>query len=296
MRLLIACLFALALSACAHLTGVSQGDASRGEPLTAMTYNIRLDLASDGANAWPNRRDMAIALIGHEAPDVIGMQEVLLGQMNDLRAGLSGYRLVGVGRDDGGEGGEFSPIGWREDRFVLVDWGTFWLSDTPAVPGLGWDAAYPRIATWALLRDRRNGRVLRVLNTHLDNTGETARARGAALILRWAREGEGADSDTPTVIMGDFNAPPGSTPYSILTGAGSDGLLDSRTASATPPYGPGGTFNGFDIESDSGAPIDHIFVSPGIAVDGYSVMTQQWGGRLPSDHYPVKVQLRLPAR
>ena len=289
MTRLLALIAALVLSACAHVAPSSDAALQ----VRAMTYNIRLDLASDGANAWPYRKDMVAALIRHEAPDLLGMQEVVLNQKRDLEAALPGYAMAGVGRDDGKDAGEFSPLAWRRDRFELIRSGTFWLSPTPDRPGKGWDAAYPRIATWAELRDLRTGNVIRVLNTHFDHVGEVARANSAAMIAEWVESGPGAGS--PTVVMGDFNAMPDSEPYRRLADTAASGLVDTRTISRAPPYGPPGTFNAFDISSNAAAPIDHLFVTGGFAVDGYAVITQHWGGRLPSDHYPVLVVL-LPAR
>lgn len=291
----IAMLLALLVCACApppSAVALSPPAArqSAAEPIRAMTFNIRLDIASDGANAWPNRKAMVAALIQHQAPDLLGMQEVLLGQKRDLEAALPGYGMVGVGRDDGEEAGEFSPLAFRRDRFELLESGTFWLSETPGRPGKGWDAAYPRIATWAILSDRRTGMRLRVLNTHFDHVGELARANSAAQIAQWVESGPGAGS--PTVVMGDFNAMPDSEPYRRLANGAASGLVDTRGASRAPPYGPPGTFTGFDITSNAAAPIDHIFVSSGFAVDSYAVITQHWGGRLPSDHYPVLAVLR----
>lgn len=263
------------------------------EGLRAMTYNIRLDLASDGANAWLHRKAMVSAIIRREAPDLLGMQEVLLNQKQNLERTLPGYRMVGVARDDGREKGEFSPIAFRRDRFELIDSGTFWLSPTPPVPGKGWDAAYPRIATWALLRDRHNRRSIRVVNTHFDHVGVVARRESAALILRWLRQG--ASAGLPTILMGDLNSTPDDPGYKLLADRTS-GLRDARLASRTPAYGPPGTFNAFKIDSDAPAPIDHVFVSDRFAVERYAVVTQHWGGRLPSDHYPVVVSLKLDGR
>lgn len=255
-----------------------------------MTFNIRLDLASDREHAWPHRKPLVAALIGHEAPDLLGLQEVLLGQKRDLEAALPQYTLIGVGRDDGGESGEFAPLAYRADRFVALRGGTFWLSPTPKIPSKGWDAAFPRIATWAVLRDRATGQVIRVLNTHLDHVGELARANSADMIARWLADDAGAA--LPTIVMGDFNAGPGSEPYRRLAESADTGLIDSRAASRTPPYGPPGTFNGFDIGSAAEAPIDHLLVTADFAVESHAVITQHWGGRLPSDHYPVLAVLR----
>lgn len=265
-----------------------------GERIRAMTYNIRLDLASDGANAWPHRKAMVAALIRHEAPDLLGMQEVLLGQKRDVEQALPEFQLVGAARDDGREKGELSPLAFRRDRFELIDSGTLWLSETPWVPSKGWDAAYPRIATWALLRDRRTRRSIRVVNAHFDHVGLVARHQSAALLLRWL--GQGGSAGLPTILMGDLNSAPDGSAYRQLADTPVSRLRDSRLVSRTPPYGPPGTFNAFKIDSNAAAPIDHIFVSGQFAVDSYSVVTQHWGGRLPSDHYPVVVDLVVGKR
>lgn len=285
MKYLLSLLATVLLAACAHVP-VQSAD---GAPIRAMTFNIRLDVASDGENAWPHRKEMVEAVIKHENPDLLGMQEVLLHQKQYLEAALPGYTFVGVGRDDGADAGEFSPLGWRNDRFAVVDSGTFWLSPTPEVAGSkDWDAALPRIATWAVLRDRNGGATIRVLNTHFDHVGTVARANAARMIAEWV-----AGSDTPAIIMGDFNVTPGSEPYRILADTAQSGLADARTTSRAPPYGPPGTFTGFDIARAAEAPIDHIFVTGDFAVDRYAVVTQHWGGRLPSDHYPVVADIEL---
>lgn len=260
--------------------------------LRVMTYNIRLDIASDEANTWTHRREMAAAVIRYQAPDVLGMQEVLLRQKRDLEAALPDYTIIGVGRDDGREGGEYSPLAYRTARFSVVTSGTFWLSPTPSTPSKGWDAAFPRIATWAVLRDNESGRSIRVLNTHFDHVGTVARRESANMIVSWLMMGEGGV--LPTVVMGDFNSLPEAEPYRILDNTAATGLRDARTASQSPAHGPAGTFNAFKIDNDAGAPIDHIFVTKGIGVSRYGVITQQWGGRLPSDHYPVVIDLTLP--
>ena len=276
----------LLIAGCMH---APTAKTEREAQLDVMTYNIRLDLASDGPNAWSERRTLVRDLIRYEAPAILGMQEVLLPQKRYLEKTLPAYSFIGVGRDDGEEAGEFSPLAWRRDMFEMTDSGTFWLSPTPDVPGKGWDAAYPRIAAWAIL-ERRDGRgKLRVLNTHFDHVGAAAKVNAAKLISHWINAGPG--KGLPTIVMGDFNSDPDSEAYQVLT---SGPLVDSRSASIAPPYGPPGTFTGFDIAQNAGMPIDHIFLSPDILVDRYAVITQHWGGRLPSDHYPVSVVLRPP--
>lgn len=274
------------VAGCAHWPDPAAAAAPR---IDVMTYNIRLDLASDGDNSWSHRKDLVAQLIRHEAPDIFGTQEVLLNQRRDLEQALPGYTFVGVGRDDGAEAGEASPLAWRSERYEALASDTFWLSETPSRPGKGWDAAYPRIATWAILKDRRSGVELRVLNTHFDHVGQVARRNAARQILDWVENGPGAG--LPTVVFGDFNSTVDSEPYRILSAGG---LIDSRDATRAPPYGPRGTFNGWRIDSDADSPIDHIFVSSAVVVSRYAVITQHWGGRLPSDHYPVMAELEIP--
>lgn len=285
-RLSVALALAFLLGACAHV-----GDRHQASELRVMTYNIRLDLASDGPNSWSHRKAMVAALIQHEAPAILGMQEVLSHQRSDLQAALPDFTIVGVARDDGRDKGEFSPLAFRRDRFAMLQSGTFWLSLTPAQPGKGWDAAYPRIAAWALLRDTRSGTHLAVLNTHFDHVGTAARLNSAVMIAAWtrARIAEGSK----VIVLGDFNAAPSSAPIQHLANSAHSGLRLAQSLSATRPYGPPGTFNAFKIEAGAPEPIDHIFVSDGIAVLRHSTITQHWGGRLPSDHYPVTADLLI---
>ncbi len=257
----------------------------------AMTYNIRLDLASDGTNAWPHRREAVTGLVAYYAPDVVGMQEVLLHQKREMESDLPGYAFVGVARDDGKDKGEFSPLGYRTDRFDLLASGTFWLSPTPDTPSKGWDAALPRIASWARLSDKTAKQTLLVVNSHFDHIGKVARLESAKLIRRWI--GEHRQAGDAVVLMGDFNVPTGSPPYAAIV-ADTPGLIalhDTLDISRTPHFGPMGTFTGFKIEQDEASPIDHIFVGDGIIVLRHATLTQQRGGRLPSDHYPVMADL-----
>lgn len=284
-------LFTALVAACAHPTGTADASAVS---IKAMTFNVRVDVAADGKNAWPNRKALVKALIHHEAPDILGLQEVLLHQKRDLEEALPDYAVIGAGRDDGKQSGEFAPLAYRSDRFELVDSGTFWLSPTPDVPGKGWDAALPRVATWAMLRERASGRLLRTLNTHFDHAGAKARTKSAELVGQWSAGAEQAGM--PTIVMGDFNAVPGSEPYRHLINTAATRLSDSRSISQTPPYGPPGTFTGFRIERDAPEPIDYIFVTPEFAVERHAVITQHWDGRLASDHYPVTALLRLEDR
>lgn len=259
-----------------------------------MTYNIRLDLASDGADGWPKRRVMVAALIAYYAPDLIGLQEVLHHQKQALEIDLPRYAFVGAARDDGQQAGEYSPIAYRRDRYRLLASGTFWLSPTPGVPGKGWDAAYPRIATWAHLAERRGGRRLLMVNTHLDHVGLLARLEGARQLRAWIAAHRAKDE--PVVLTGDFNSMADSDAYRTIIAPGPGALSDTLALSRTAHFGPTGTFNGFRIAQAQAGAIDHIFVSAGVRVLRHATLTQHDAGRLPSDHYPVLADLCIGRR
>jgi endonuclease/exonuclease/phosphatase family metal-dependent hydrolase len=253
-------------------------------PLRVMTYNIRLDLESDGPNRWSARRSEFIGQVQLMHPEILGLQEVVAGQKADLEKALPGYDFLGAARDDGRSAGEFSNLAIDRSTFRVESSGTFWLSPTPNVPSKGWDAAYRRIATWAHLVRRGDGHRILALNTHLDNEGETARLEGAREILRFLsthrRPGESI------LVTGDLNSEPGSPAYRVLTSSAL-GLRDSRGASTSPPLGPTGTFNNFDALPVKSPRIDYVLVGPGIIVDRYAVLAWHGdSGRVASDHFP----------
>lgn len=261
------------------------------EPWRLATYNLRLNLASDGPDAWPLRRDQVLALIRYHGWDVFGTQEGLPDQIADLET-LEGFERVGVGRDDGATRGEHAAIFVRRARFEVLRSGTFWLSETPDEPSKGWDGrCCHRIATWVALRDRLapGAAPFYVFNTHFDHEGVVARRESARLLLQ---RRAAIAKDAPTLVIGDFNSAPGSEPVELLRRE----LLDARDTSRTPPYGPEGTFNGFRIDAPlpAQARIDHIFHTRGIEVLRWGALTDSRQGRFPSDHLPVEVLLRLP--
>ncbi len=249
-----------------------------------MSFNIRFNNPDDGVHAWPNRKDRVAGLVRFHEADIVGMQEALLGQIRDLEARLPGYAWVGVGRDDGAEGGEFSPIFYRNDRLELLDDGTFWLSETPDEPGsVGWDAALPRIVTWARFRDRATNRTFVHFNTHFDHLGEEARRESARLLVRQV---EAIAGDAPVVVTGDFNVTPDTEAYERLAAA-----LEDAADAVDAPYGPEATFFGFEVTDEPGRRIDYIFAKNGVEVRRYGVLSDQWRGRYPSDHLPVLAEV-----
>lgn len=258
----------------------------------AMTYNIRLDTPADGANGWAHRRDGLIAQILWLRPDIFGLQEVVINQKHDLIRALPDYHIVGGGRDDGRDAGESSPIGFDSARFILLDNGTFWLSPNPAAPGVGWDAAYPRIATWVRLRERHGHGTILAVNTHWDHVGVEARRQSGLLLRAWLSEHR--QRSDHIVLLGDFNTSIDSDAMQPLLGsAAAAPLRDARTVSATAPFGPVGTFNAFQLQPAAAPTIDHILIGEGITVRRYAVIAQNVEGRMLSDHYPVLADLEL---
>jgi endonuclease/exonuclease/phosphatase family metal-dependent hydrolase len=195
-------------------------------------------------------------------------------------------KYIGVGRDDGKEAGEFSPIFFNTKKFKLVDYGWFWLSETPDKPGWGWDAHFNRICTWVKLKPKKGSSFL-YLNTHLDHQGDVARAGSAKLILK--KIDELNTGNLPVILTGDFNLTPDAAPIQYIR----EHLKDSRTISIEPPYGPEGTFNNFYFNSKLTDRIDYIFVNEKVTVQKYAVLSDSKDNRYPSDHLPVFAKLRL---
>jgi len=267
---------------------------SQGE-LRAMTYNIRLDVASDGLNAWPYRRLNLIGQIRLLRPAILGLQEVVPGQYADLRAALPGYAFTGGGRDDGAGQGEASPLAVDRSVLTVVASGMFWLSPSPERPSLGWDAAYRRVATWAQLRRRSDGLRILAINTHWDHVGAEARRQGALQMRQWIAANRRGGQ--PVVVLGDFNATLGEASLAVLLdrqGAGQP-LADARAAAREPAGGSASTFNGFDPLSHSGPAIDHILTG-GLGVARHYVLAEQFAGRVASDHFPVIADLAPACR
>lgn len=263
-------------------------------PLRVMSYNIRLDLESDGINRWANRREQFIGQIRMMQPAILGLQEVVPDQKADLEQALPDYQFLGVARDDGRNKGEYSNLAIDRDVFHVQSSGTFWLSPTPEVPSKGWDAAYPRIATWARLVRRSDGRRFLALNTHFDHVGQQARLESARQIVRWIGANRG--SGEAIVVSGDLNAEPGTPPLEELTGARL-GLRDAKTVSKTPPVGPEGTFNNFVLVPPDKRRIDYVLVDPALSVQRYAVLAWHGeGGRPASDHFPVVADLSTCAK
>lgn len=260
--------------------------------LNIMTFNIRLDVASDSLNAWPYRKDKVAAQVLFHKADILGVQEALYSQMTDLQKALTDYRYLGVGRDDGKMQGEYSAVFYNTKRLELIRTATCWLSETPNEPGKkGWDAACARVVSWGNFKDKLTDKTFFVFNTHFDHLGIVARRESAKLILHLVDSIAGKDV---AIVTGDFNAAPADEPIQIVTNPTSKiHLTDTKAISLKPHYGPTGTFTAFGPREISDEPIDYIFFNRGITVTEHATLSESWMGRFASDHFAVIAKIIL---
>ncbi len=266
---------------------------ARHDSINVMTFNIRYNNPNDGENAWPKRKEPVANLVRFHRVDLLGVQEALKEQMDDLSQLLPEFDWTGVGRDDGREKGEYSSILFRKDRFALLQQRTFWLSATPEQPGsIGWDAAITRVCMWGKFKDRQTGKIFFLFNTHFDHVGERARVESAKLILQNV---QARVKTEPAIITGDFNANENSLVYKTMTAGAPQPihrLRDARVISQLPHYGPLWTFHGFGAATERPL-IDYIFVNPRVTVLRHATIAEANEGRYASDHLPVMAEVVL---
>ena len=256
---------------------------SCGKPdeLKVMSYNIRLDHPKDGENAWPNRKEATIEMINTLKPDVFGVQEALPHQVQYVEENAVDYACAGVGRDDGVSKGEHMSIYWNKKTIEMIEWGTYWLSETPDEPSYGWDAGCRRTATWALMKDKRNGKNFFFVNTHLDHKGVEARKNGLQLVVDKiaAMNPDGY----PMVLTGDFNVTPDDE---CLVELDKQMVSTRKIAKVTDSYT---TYNGWGNNApEKGYVIDYIYESGFSEVLEYRTVTEQFCEKpFVSDHYPI---------
>jgi len=284
MRLLV--FFLLLLGPAAH------GGERQAEPLTVMTFNIRYGTADDGVNQWSARKDHLFEIIRRERADLLGLQEALDFQIDEIIKAAPMYAVVGVGRDDGAEKGEYSAILFNKDRLHVAEAGTFWFSDTPAVvASKSWGNTITRICTWARFIDR-DGRGFWHFNVHLDHQSQPSRERSTILL----RERIAARSvkTEPVIVTGDFNV--GETNPAVLTmtaaAAGAPPFLDTFRVLHRDQR-EAGTFNSFKPGNTGGDKIDYVLAQTGTEVLRAEILRDSRQGRYPSDHFPVVARVRL---
>lgn len=259
----------------------------KAQEFKAMSYNIKYDNVNDTVNNWNDRKEAMVKLLHHYAPSFVGMQEVLHNQLTFLDEQLPSHRYVGVGRDDGKQKGEYSPIFYNTSEFEVLTSDTFWLSTTPELISVGWDASMERICTYGLFEHKASKQKVWVFNTHFDHIGTTARAKSAELIASKVKQMN--MDNTPVILMGDLNSPPESAPIQYLQQQFSDGQTSTKNSF----YGPTGTFSGFNPDKILDTRIDYIFTDS-LGVEEYMHIDDRMeNNKHISDHLPVLARLRF---
>ncbi|NQD71505.1 endonuclease/exonuclease/phosphatase family protein [Sphingobacterium shayense] len=282
--------------------------------LTIGSYNIRYDNKNDrpNGNGWDHRLPVISSLIQFIDYDILGCQEVLINQLEDLTQQLPGYAYVGVGRQDGKDAGEFAPIFYKKDMFNVLDSGNFWLSETPDKPSKGWDAALPRICTYIHLEEKNTGKKLWFFNLHMDHVGTKAREESSKLVVR--RIKDMLKPHEAAVLTGDFNVDQNNPIYNIIE---QSGVIRDSYVVAPLRYAWSGTFNAFDTNLFTDSRIDHVFVTEHLKVKNYAILTESYRApkassrevkkgdfpkelsfkdyeaKLPSDHFPIVVKAKF---
>ena len=281
----------LTISIIVSLFGFSPHTYAKDPVINVLSYNIRLATPDDVLNTWNARKQKVFTLIRESKPDVFGLQEPLHEQVQDMEYAFPDYTRVGVGRDDGKEAGEYSPVFFNEHKFKMLASGTFWLSQTPSVPGSrGWDAACNRVVSWVKLKDYKTGKIFLVFCTHFDHMGEMARQNSAKLLIHAV---DSLSGNNPAVVLGDFNSQPGSEPYKIITDQTDPKHLSDAREICKKPAGPKYTFTGFRVGAQPGERIDYIFLKNKVKVLSFRVNNANNGDYYPSDHLPVSATLEL---
>lgn len=259
---------------------------TKAQDIKSMSYNIRLDAQSDGENRWDNRKEWLSKQVLFYAPDFMGVQEPQPHQIQYLKANLTGYDYIGIGRE-GGDKGEYSAIFYNAKKFRVLEQHTFWLSETPDKPSKGWDAAYNRICTYGLFENIATKQKLWVFNTHFDHVGNVARINSAKMIL--AKIKEINKNNLPFILTGDLNLEEDTDSVKLL----SSELNDSKKV-AKLAFGPEGTFNAWEFHKPVTTRIDYIFTpKKGMEITKYAVLSDSKDCRYPSDHLPVYVEINL---
>ena len=278
------------------------------ETIKVGTYNIRTKTQDKGTPCeWENRKSDLLDLVRKLDLDVFGLQEAHADQLDYIADNLPQYMKIGVHRNDGKRKGEAAPVFFRKNRFASIKNGTFWLSETPDVPGSkSWGASHPRICSWVLLKDNKTGKSFCFANTHTEHRSRLARKNGMLLFVKQIRKI--APDGTPIVFTGDHNCKETSNEAKVVSAI----LKDALHISKTTPSGSWRSYNGwrwseselsiaealtipFAERENRRRRIDYIYVSEGIKVNSYKTVNDPRPGTklYPSDHFPVIADIEL---
>ena len=271
-------LFILLIYSCSSIEQKELSD--KPAELSVMTFNIRLGTVDDGINNWNNRKSMVSDVISENFPDILCLQEAFKFQIDEIILSHPNYAVIGVGREDGMEKGEYSCILYSRDRFIVDSTGNFWLSDTPEIPGsMTWGNQFPRICSWAKLFDKFNNKEFFVFNTHLDHQVQLARENGVKLILERIKK---IAPKSPIILTGDFNSDESNPAIQLVL---NNKFIDSYR-SLNKFSDREGTFHGFK-GTQTDERIDFIFVNSFFTPIKSEIIRYNRHGLYPSDHFPV---------
>jgi len=269
----------------------------RKETITVLSYNIRMGVADDGQNSWQYRCPATKAMIEDQDPDIFGVQEAYDFQIAYIEENCPEYKSIGVGREDGISAGEHMSIFYKTESIELLDWGTYWLSETPDVPSMGWDAACYRTATWAYMQCKGSGKKFYYVNTHLDHRGREAQKKGLALIVNNIADMN--PEGFPMILTGDFNVRSDDPVLCDL-----DKVMNSARKSADKtdnlasfnawkqPIGKADLGDHLKDGKDADNAIDYIYYSGFSGCPEFRTVTRSYAGvPFVSDHYPVRAVL-----
>jgi len=299
----LAGILAVLVCTCASLAADSGESSSAGLEVSLMSFNIRYGTADDGPNHWDKRKELVFDVLRKHSPDVVGLQEALGFQIDEICKALPQYAMIGVGRDDGKTKGEYSAILYRRERFEVEQGGTFWLSDTPEVPGsITWGNACTRICTWARFVERKTGRAFYHYNLHLDHISQPSREKSVVLLAERILNRKHPE---PFVVTGDFNAGENNPAILFLKGKATVPGKDNANVENPiptvdtfrvlhPDANDVGTFNGFKGDK-TGEKIDFILTTSEVQALDAQIIRDNVDSRYPSDHFPVTGRLRFPA-
>ena len=275
-------LFLVLLSSCASLK-----DKEEAKNLAIMTYNVKIS-GDSGLKHWSNRKDHVVKQMKGKEVDVYILQEPLKHQIDYIQSKFNNFSVIGEPRTSDKYLRTRNAIFFDNNKFKVKENKTFWVSETPLVESIGWDAYGARIVTYALLENRVTKDKFYVFNVHLDSKGAKSKIKGVQLIDEWVKKVN--THNYPVIIGGDFNSKESSEPIVWFR----DYYSDAKTTSITVPKGPLGTFNYFNNRTENHKyRLDYIFVNENVKVNSYEVLQDKYGEMYPSDHYPVFVELTL---
>ena len=259
-------------------------------PIRVLSFNIRCEYGADDFNGWAYRKEQVFDVLRMCDAELIGLQEVTPIQSSDLGDVLSGYFGLTVGRDDG-VSGEATAIFVKKDRFDILDHGFFWCSETPEKEGsIGWDAVFPRIVAYVVLKDKQSPTEFCFFNTHFDHVGKIARRMSSRLLIQKVEE---ISQGKATLVVGDFNARPRTETIRLFL---ENGYSESKRAFKPKRGQPKVSFHAFEYDPQRSDPsmewIDYIFTK-GFRTLDFDVISTSVNGRYPSDHFPISATVQI---